>query len=70
MKKKSKVGIAEIAEIFSTALALTAQSAQEQQKYKINLSFYSTNLGYITLREICHDKNKSAGLQKLSLKKW
>ena len=40
----SKVGYySKIAEIFNTAL--TAQSAQEQQKYKIHLSFLQYVLG-------------------------
>ena len=45
-----------IVEFFSTAfnsvLALMARSAQKQQKHMINLSLYSTYLGYITLGEV------------------
>ena len=47
-KNTSKVGyFSKIADIFNTAL--TAKSAEQQQKYKVHLCFYSTYLAYVTL---------------------
>ena len=48
-----------------------SENMKKKSKLGIEYSFeFLQYQGYITLREICHDKNKSAGLQKLSLKKW
>ena len=57
-----------IAEILSTAQTTQSVQRQQKQKQNINLSFYSTYLGYITLKgrpKTRQDKTTSWGSQSL-----